>query len=108
MACSAMPFLEVRVHTTKGELLSCIMVCLLKGIVVKLPIVAVGVEDFHSMYSRILLKGKLGGKCLCQQTVVELKVYKVEMAVVVDKDGGALVALLVKFAFQLCVETHFS
>ncbi len=29
------------------------------------------------------------------------------MAIVVDKDGGTLVALLGKFAFQLSIETHF-
>ncbi len=39
--------------------------------------------------------------------VIELEVDKVEAAEVVDKDGGALVALLGKFAFQLCIKTYF-
>jgi hypothetical protein len=67
MAHLAMPFLEVHVHATKGMLLLCIMTCLLEGIVIKLPIVAVVVEDLHFVFGRVLLKGKLGGKCLCQK-----------------------------------------
>ncbi len=55
--------LKVRIYAKKDELLSCMVACLLEGVVVKLPIVAVVVKDFHSMFSRILLKGKLGGEC---------------------------------------------
>ncbi len=39
----------------------------------ELPIVAVVVEYFHSVFGRLLLKGKLGGNCLCQQIVDEGK-----------------------------------
>ncbi len=39
------------------------------------------------MFGCILLKGKLGSECLCQQ-IVELKVNKAETAVVVDGHGG--------------------
>ncbi len=99
--------LEVHVNAIKGELLSHVVACLLKGIVMRFPIVAVVVKNFHSMFSRVLLNGKLGGKCFRQQ-IVKLKVDKAETAVVVNKDGGVLVALLDKFAFQLRVETHFS
>jgi hypothetical protein len=55
--------LEVRVHATKGKLLYCVMACLSEGTVVNSPIVAVKVEDFHSMFSHIVIRGKLGGKC---------------------------------------------
>jgi hypothetical protein len=63
MACLAMSFLEVGVHATKGELLSCVMVCLLECIAVKAPIVAVVVEYFHPMFGCVLFENKLGGKC---------------------------------------------
>jgi hypothetical protein len=36
-----------------------------------------------------------------------MKVDKEEMAVGVDKDGSALIALLGKFSLQLHIETHF-
>jgi hypothetical protein len=100
--------LEVHVHATKGELLLHVVTCLLEGVVMELPAVAVVVEVFHSMFVRILLKGKFGGKCLCQQ-IVGLKVNKAEMAVVVNGhgNGGTLVALLGKFPFQLHVKSHF-
>jgi hypothetical protein len=44
-------------------LLPCIEACLLEGIAVKLPIVAVVVHDFDSVLSRILFESELGGKC---------------------------------------------
>jgi hypothetical protein len=87
--------MKVRICATKGKLLS------------RMPDVAVVVEDFHSMFGRVLLKGKLGGECLCQQ-IVELKVNKAETTIVVDKRGGTLVVLLGEFPFQLCVKSHSS
>ncbi len=90
--------LEVRIYATKGELLSCVMTCLLEGVLVKFLLVAVVVEDFHSVFSRVLLKGKLGNKCLCPQ-IVDLKVNKAEMAEMVDKHGDALAVLLGEFPF---------
>jgi hypothetical protein len=65
MACSAMPIVKVRIHTTKAKLLSRIVACLLEGVVEELPVVAVVVENFHSMFGQVLLKGKLGGECFC-------------------------------------------
>jgi hypothetical protein len=50
-----------------------------------------------------LLEGKLGSKSFVE-LVVELEVDKSKAAEVVDKDGGALVALLGKFALQLCIK----
>ncbi len=94
--------LEVCIHATKGKLLLRVVTCLSKGIVVESPVVAVVVEDFHSMFGFVLLEGKLGGKCLCQQ-IVKLK----GMAVVVDNHSGALVALLGEFPFQLRIKSHF-
>jgi hypothetical protein len=53
------------------------------------------------MFFSVLFEGKLYGKCFVG-LVVELEVDKTEAAVVVDKDGGAFIALLGEFAFQLC------
>ena len=59
------------------------------------------------MFCSILFKGELCGKCFIG-LVVELEVAKMEAALVVNKDGSALVALLGEFAFQLCKKSHFS
>ncbi len=69
-------------------------------------IVAMIMKDLDSMFYRVLLKGKLGGKCFVG-LVVKLEVDKLEAAEVVNKEGGALIALLGKFAFQLCTKTYF-
>ncbi len=69
-------------------------------------IVTVVVQDFESVFCRILFEGKLGSKCFVG-LVVELEVNKLEAAEVVDKDVGAFVVLLGEFAFQLCIKTHF-
>ncbi len=58
------------------------------------------------MFCSTLFKGKLCGEYFVG-LVVELEVDKMEAAIVVDKDGGAFVALLGKFAFQLCKKSHF-
>ncbi len=71
--------LEVCIYTTKGKLLSCLMTCLLEGVVMESPVVAVVVFDSDSVLGRVLLKGKLGRNCLCQQ-IVNLKVNKAETA----------------------------
>ncbi len=90
--------LEVPIYATKYELLSCIMTCLLEGVLMESPLVAVVVEDFHSVFSRVLLKGKLCNKCLFRQ-IIDLKVNKAETAELVDKHGDALAALLGEFPF---------
>jgi hypothetical protein len=54
----------------------------------------------------VLLEGKLGGKCFVG-SIMELEMDKLEAAEVVNEDGGAFVALLGEFAFQLCVKSHF-
>jgi hypothetical protein len=54
------------------------------------------------MFCSVLPEGKLGGECFVR-LVIKLEVDELEMAEVVDKDGGALVVLLGKFAFQLCI-----
>jgi hypothetical protein len=53
----------VGIDPTEGELLPCVVACLLEGVVVEASIVAVIMEDLDSMFSSILFKGKLGGKC---------------------------------------------
>ncbi len=62
MACLMMPFLKVGIDPTEGELLPCIVACLLEGVVVKISVVAVVMEDLDSMLCSVLLEGKLGGK----------------------------------------------
>ncbi len=58
------------------------------------------------MSCRILLKGKIGGKCFVG-SIVELEMEKLEATEMVNKDVGAFVALLGEFAFQLCIKSHF-
>jgi hypothetical protein len=91
--------LKVGIDPTEGELLPCVMACLSKGVVMEASIVAVIMEDLDSVFCRVLLEGKLGGKCL-DRLVVELEVDELEVAVVVDKDGGALIAFLVSLPFS--------
>ncbi len=55
--------LEVGIYPTKGELLSCVAACLSEGVVMKAPIVAVVIEDFHPMFCCVLFKSKLGSEC---------------------------------------------
>ena len=59
------------------------------------------------MFCSVLFGGKLCGKCFIG-LVVKLEVDKTEAAIVINKDGGAFVALLGEFAFQLCKKSHFS
>jgi hypothetical protein len=58
------------------------------------------------LFCHVLLEGKLGSGCFIG-SIVELEVDKFEAAEVVDEDGGAFVALLGEFAFQLCKKSHF-
>ncbi len=97
--------LKVGIDPTEGELLPCVMACLSEGVVAKTSVVAVVMEDLDSMLCSVLLKGKLGGESFIG-LVVELEVDKSKAAEVVDEDGGALVALLGKFALQLCKKTY--
>ncbi len=97
--------MKVGIDSTEGELLPCIVACLSEGVVVETSIVAVVMEDLDSMLCSILLEGELGGKSFVG-LVVELAVDKSKVAEVVDEDSGALVALLGKFALQLCIKTY--
>ncbi len=98
--------LKVGIDSTEGELLPCVMACLLEGVVVEASVVAVIMQDLDSVFCSVLLEGELGGKCFVG-LVVDLEVDKLEVAEVVDKDGGTLVVLLGKFAFQLCKKNCF-
>ncbi len=55
--------LRVCIYPTKGELLSCIMACLVEGAVVELPIVVVLVKNLDPVLCGVLFKGKLGSHC---------------------------------------------
>jgi hypothetical protein len=69
-------------------------------------IVAVIMEDLDSVFCHVLFKGMLDGKCFVG-LVVKLEVDKLEAAILVNEDSGALIALLGKFAFQLGIKFHF-
>jgi hypothetical protein len=97
--------LKMDIDPTDGELLPCIVACLLEGVVVETSVVAVVMEDLDSMLCSVLLEGKLGGKSFVG-LVTKLEVDKSKAAEVFDEDGGALVALLGKFALQLCIKTY--
>ncbi len=98
---------KVGIDPTEGELFLCIMACLLEGVVIEVSIVAVIMEDLDSMFCSILIDGEHDGKCFVG-LVVELEVDESEAAIVANEDGGgALVALLGKFAFQSCIKSHF-
>ncbi len=72
----------------------------------EVSVVAVVVQDFDSMFCRILFEGKLGGECFVRH-VIELEVDKLEVTEVVNEDSGAFVVLLGELAFQLCEKSHF-
>ncbi len=106
--------LGVGIDPTEGELLPCVVACLLDGIVMEASIVAVIMEVLDSMFCRMLLEGKLGSECFVG-LVVELEVAELEAAIVVNeaaivvnKDSGALIrTLLGKFAFKLYINFYF-
>ncbi len=97
--------LKVGIDPTEGEFLPCIVKCLSEGVVVKTSIVAVVMENLDSMLCSVLLEGKLGSESFVG-LIIKLEVDKSKAAEVVDEDGGALVALLGKFALQLCIKTY--
>ncbi len=90
--------LKVGIDPTEAELLPCVVACLLERVVVETSIVTVIMDDPDYMFCSILLKGKFGGKCFVG-LVVKLEVDKLEAAIVIDKDSGALIVLLGNFAF---------
>ncbi len=89
--CNAI--LEVGIDPTEGELLSFGAAAVLEGVVCKMSVVAVVVEDVDAMLLGKVLKGSLGfhgflgGELGHQMDVLEPRV-------VVHKDGGRCVALL--------------
>ncbi len=98
--------LDVGIYPTEGELLPCLMACLLEGVVVKTSVVTMIVYDLDSVFCSVLFEGKLCSNCFVR-LVVELEVNETKAAIVVDEDSGAFVALLGEFAFQLCKKSHF-
>ncbi len=86
--------MKVGIDPTEGELLPCIMACLLEGIVMEASVVSVIMEDLDSMFCSVLLEGKLGGKCVIG-LAVKLEVDKMEAAIVVNKSVAHLYCFLV-------------
>ncbi len=89
------PILKMDIEPAEGELLSCFVAGLFEGVVLKAATVAMVVEE-----------GAFGSESFCGR-IVDLKVDKAQAAEVVDKDGGAPVAPLGKFAF-FCVKNPTS
>ncbi len=98
--------LKVGIDPTEGELLPCVVVGLLEGIVMEAFVVAVRINDLESMFCSVLHKGSFAASALSELSL-SWRWTKLEAAEVVNKDSGALVALLGKFALQLCIKTHF-
>jgi hypothetical protein len=57
--------LKVGIYPQNGEFLPCVVACLSEGVVVEVSIVAVAVvvQDFDSVFCRVLFEGELGSKC---------------------------------------------
>ena len=99
--------LEVGIHAAEGELLSRVVAGLLEGVVVEVPVVAVVVEDLHAVLGGECLEGAFGCESF-RGCIIDLEVDEVQVAEVVNEDGGAPIAPLGEFAFHLCEESHFS
>ena len=89
------------VYSKKGKLLARIVACLFEGIVREAPIVAVIVLDPNAVLGNKGLEGVFGGNNF-KPRVIDLRVDVSHVTVVVNEDGSATIALLDKFAFELC------
>ena len=99
--------LKMSIHTTESELLSHVVAGLLEGVVVEVPVVAVVVEYLHAVLGSECLEGALASESF-RGFIIDLEVGEAQVAEVVDKDGGAPVAPLGEFAYQLREESDFS
>ena len=95
------------IDAAEGELLSCFVAGLFEGVVLEAAIVAMVVEYPHAVLSGECLEGAFGSESF-RGRIVDLKVDEAQAAEMVDKDGGAPVAPLGKFAFHLRKESNFS
>lgn len=95
--------LEVRIDTTKCNLLALCVDVGEEGVVGEAAVVAMVVFDVHSVGLGIVLKGMLGLEGL-GAVHLRLKVDITQSAVVVDKDGGCVVAAGGRDAFDLANE----
>jgi len=98
--------LKMGIHAADGELLLSIVAGLLEGVVVEAPVVAVVVGDLHIVLGGECLEGAFGSESF-RGCIVHLK-DKAQTAEVVGEDGGAPVAPIGEFAFQLRKEFDFS
>ncbi len=101
--CNAI--LEVGVDSTKGELLPFGTAAVLEGIVCKLSVVAMVVEDADTVLSGKVLKGLFGFHCLFGGELGH-KVDVLQSLVVVGKDSGRCIAFLGECSLQLSNEAH--
>ena len=95
------------IYATEGELLPRVVAGLVEGVVLKTPIIAVVMEDFYAVLSSKGLEGAFSGDGFFGG-IVNLAVHEAEATEVVDKNGGAPVALFGEFTFSLCEESKFS
>ena len=93
--------MEMGVYATEGKLLAGVMACLFEGVVGETSIVAVIVLDPNAVLGSEGLKGVFGGNGF-DRRVINLKVDVSHASVVVDEDSSTAIALLGKFAFELC------
>ncbi len=101
------PVLKMGIHAVEGELLLHFVAGLLESVVMEAPVVAVVVEYPHAMLGSECLEGAFGSKSF-RGCIVDLEVDEVQVAEVVDEDGGAPVAPLGEFALHLRKESDFS
>ena len=91
------------VHAAEGELLSCFFACLLECVVLESAVVAMLVQNFKTVVSSKLLKGTLGLDCFARLQILH-QMNKLQAGVMVNKDGGAVVATIGEFTRHLCVK----
>ena len=96
--------LEMGVHAAKGELLSRLVACLSEGVVLESAIVAMIVQNFNTVVSGELLEGTLGLDGFVGRKILH-QMDKLQAGVMVNEDGGALVAVIGEFSCHLCIKT---
>jgi hypothetical protein len=101
--CNAI--LEVGVNPTEGEPLPLCTAAVFGGVVCKLSVVAVAVEDADAVLPGKVFEGSFGFHCFFGGELGH-EVDVLQSQVVVNKDGGHCIAFLGKCSLQLGNEAH--
>ncbi len=96
---------QVGIDPAEGNLLLLHLTCHAKLVVSKAATIAVVVLDLHAVLGSEAFKSKLGIKCLQQGKIAHHQIDKLEMRVVVNKDGHITVASLGECTLCLAIET---